>query len=91
VGSLAFEFCLLGFFGKPMLRFTDIGKLNWLETNPVPGKHSAKPDAFYRLVETMSPGPYLDCFARRERTNWTVWGNEVSPLVKPLVSGTLAQ
>jgi len=73
----AAEYCLLGFFGKPMLRFESIGKLNWLVTSPVRGKHSVKPDSFYLLVETMSPGPYLDCFARRQRANWTVWGNEV--------------
>lgn len=42
------------------------------------GRHSAKPDGFYDLVETVSPGPYLDVFARTEREGWTVWGNEVA-------------
>lgn len=37
--------------------------------------HSAKPDAFYRLIETCSPGPRIDMFARIERPGWTVWGN----------------
>ena len=37
--------------------------------------HSAKPDEFYRLVETCSPGPRIDMFARSERLGWTVWGN----------------
>jgi N6-adenosine-specific RNA methylase IME4 len=71
------EFCLLGFFGKPMLKFTSIGKLNWLNTNPIPGKHSAKPDEFYKLVETMSPGPRLDIFARTHHEGFSAWGNEV--------------
>jgi N6-adenosine-specific RNA methylase IME4 len=38
--------------------------------------HSEKPAAFYDMVETMSPGPYLDVFARRQRFNWDTWGNE---------------
>lgn len=71
------EFALLAFAGKPMLKFKSMGKLNWLDTNPIPGKHSAKPDEFYQLVSTMSPEPRLDCFARQPRKGWTVWGNEV--------------
>ena len=38
--------------------------------------HSEKPDAFYDMVERMSPGPYLDVFARKQRFNWDTWGNE---------------
>ena len=40
------------------------------------GQHSGKPDAFYDLVESVSPGPYLDVFARRQRMGWDTWGNE---------------
>lgn len=38
--------------------------------------HSAKPDAFYDLVEYVSPGPYLELFARRQRLGWDTWGDE---------------
>ena len=38
--------------------------------------HSAKPDRFYEIVERVSPGPYLEIFARRRRYGWDVWGNE---------------
>ena len=38
--------------------------------------HSAKPDRFYEMVERVSPGPYLELFARRRRYGWDVWGNE---------------
>jgi N6-adenosine-specific RNA methylase IME4 len=38
--------------------------------------HSVKPDAFYDLVETASPGPYLELFARRARFGWDYWGDE---------------
>lgn len=41
------------------------------------GEHSAKPEVFQDLIEKMSPGPYLELFARRPREGWDVWGNEV--------------
>jgi len=40
------------------------------------GRHSAKPDSFYDLVEKASNGPFLDMFARRRRLGWSTWGNE---------------
>ena len=36
--------------------------------------HSAKPDEFYKLVESCSYGPYIDVFGRSERPGWSVWG-----------------
>ena len=41
------------------------------------GRHSEKPSAFYDLVESVSPVPRLELFARRKRLGWDVWGNEV--------------
>lgn len=38
--------------------------------------HSQKPEAFMDLVESISPGPYLELFARRQRLGWDTWGNE---------------
>lgn len=52
------------------------------------GPHSQKPDSFYDMVESMSPGPYLDVFARRHRMGWSVYGNEVYSAI-PLVEATL--
>jgi N6-adenosine-specific RNA methylase IME4 len=40
------------------------------------GGHSRKPEAFLDLVEAVSPGPYLELFARRQRLGWDTWGNE---------------
>lgn len=40
------------------------------------GQHSAKPDAFYDLVEKASPAPYLEMFARRARFGWDYWGDQ---------------
>jgi N6-adenosine-specific RNA methylase IME4 len=32
------------------------------------------------MVETVSPGPYLELFARRERPGWVTLGNEADGL-----------
>lgn len=40
------------------------------------GQHSAKPDSFYDLAESCSPGPRMEMFARRRRFGWDAWGNE---------------
>lgn len=40
------------------------------------GRHSEKPEAFLDLVERISPGPYLELFARRDRLGWDTWGDE---------------
>lgn len=49
------------------------------------GRHSEKPQAFYELVERVSPGPYHEMFARRPREGWTCMGNEVTGvLVTPI-------
>jgi N6-adenosine-specific RNA methylase IME4 len=38
--------------------------------------HSAKPEAFIDMVERVSPGPYLEMFARRARFGWDYWGDQ---------------
>lgn len=42
------------------------------------GKHSEKPDTIHQWAQLISPGPYLELFARRPHDGWTVYGNEVS-------------
>jgi N6-adenosine-specific RNA methylase IME4 len=37
-------------------------------------EHSRKPDEQYGIIESCSPGPYLELFARGRRTDWAVWG-----------------
>lgn len=39
-------------------------------------RHSAKPPEFFELVRTVSPGPYLELFARAPRPGWDAWGDE---------------
>lgn len=36
--------------------------------------HSAKPDEFYKLIESCSYAPYIDIFGRKGRDGWSVWG-----------------
>lgn len=36
--------------------------------------HSVKPDAFYDLVERVSPEPRVDLFCRSPRFGWDSWG-----------------
>ena len=56
----------------PAHQRVDTSWWNWTR-----GPHSKKPQAFQDMVETVSPGPYLELFARRKRIGWSVWGNEV--------------
>lgn len=39
-------------------------------------EHSRKPDELYDIIESCSPGPYLELFARGPRPKWSVWGNQ---------------
>ncbi len=39
--------------------------------------HSRKPDELYDIIESCSPGPYIELFARYSRKNWSQWGKEV--------------
>lgn len=40
-------------------------------------KHSSKPKVIYELLESNSPSPRIELFARNKREGWDVWGNEV--------------
>jgi N6-adenosine-specific RNA methylase IME4 len=69
----ATEHLLLGVKGKPKpLRRN---QPTWFSAPPA--AHSAKPDEAYSIIETLTPGPYADIFARRERPGWTCWGDEL--------------
>ena len=46
-------------------------------------EHSRKPDEFVSLIESCSPGPYLELFARGSRENWDMWGNQAVDSYEP--------
>ena len=61
------EHCILASRGKPMT--PDEKPIStWYEWPA--SAHSAKPDAFYDLVEQVSPAPYAELFGRRARFGW---------------------
>jgi len=76
--KFAAEYCILGFYHPPMQKFIGSGKLNWIKGFNKAGQHSSKPDEFYKLVETMSPGPRIDIFSRKKREGWDQHGDECS-------------
>ena len=44
--------------------------------------HSHKPEEQYALIERISPGPYLELFARRHQPGWDSWGNQIESNVR---------
>lgn len=46
-------------------------------------EHSRKPDEFVELIESCSPGPYLELFARGNRSGWDMWGDQASDDYEP--------
>ena len=57
--------------GSQPLKRHDVGTYF---TAPRGEGHSAKPDEFYRLVESCSYAPFIDIFGRKARDGWSVWG-----------------
>ncbi|GAJ13849.1 unnamed protein product, partial [marine sediment metagenome] len=69
------EHLLFGVKGScPLLR-NDIG--TWFLAGRG-GDHSVKPERIYEIIETCSPGPWLEIFARRNRPGWASWGAEIA-------------
>lgn len=46
-------------------------------------EHSRKPDEQYPLIESCSPGPYLELFARYAQPGWIGWGDESEEEMTP--------
>lgn len=67
------EHCLLCFRGKPYFSNTKWTTL----INEKRTTHSTKPEIFYKLVEETCAGKKLDYFARKKRTGWDSYGDEV--------------
>jgi len=66
------EHILFGVKGSQPLKRKDVGTL--FEAARGKGGHSSKPPEFYNLVESCSPGPYIEMFSRSERKGWKTWG-----------------
>lgn len=73
----ATEHLLFATRGKAPVQFRS--QPTWINA-PVQ-EHSVKPAEQFAVIERVSPGPYLELFARRRppsRAPWFVWGNEVA-------------
>lgn len=73
------EVCLIATRGRPQVlnhstRSTFITDFEGLSA--VVGRHSAKPERFYSIVEGLYAGPYVELFARQQRPGWTCLGDE---------------
>lgn len=73
------EHCMFGVRGKVPYRIKPNGHRAQGVTGFVAPRqeHSTKPEAMRSMIETVSPGPYLELFARKAAPGWHVWGNEV--------------
>ena len=58
--------------GAPRRAFTSTASGTWYQSPRA--AHSEKPALFADLIESMSPGPYLELFARAPRLGWDSWG-----------------
>ncbi len=56
-------------------------QVNMIETRK--REHSRKPDEQYSIIESCSPGPYLELFGRGTRPGWETWGDQAHEAYKP--------
>ena len=75
------ELILFGVKGNMRTLAPGRRQVNMIETRK--REHSRKPDEQYGIIESCSPGPYLELFARYSRTGWTSWGLEADDEVVP--------
>lgn len=70
---LEHESCIVATRGSPAIQDHSIRS-----TFEAPiGRHSAKPDRFYEIVQQLSFGPHVELFARTARAGWRQYGNEM--------------
>ena len=67
------EMCLLATKGKPKRISKSVPQLVVEQRR----EHSRKPDIMYNHIENLLEGPYIELFARTQRSGWDSWGNEV--------------
>lgn len=75
------ELLLFGVRGSMRTLAPGRTQVNMIETRK--REHSRKPDEQYDLIESCSPGAYLELFARHARPGWSTWGDESSNEVAP--------
>ena len=66
------EMCLLATKGKPKRISKSVPQLVVEQRR----EHSRKPDIMYNHIENLLEGPYVELFARTQRSGWDSWGNQ---------------
>lgn len=67
------ETCLIAVRGRPKVLSHSVRS-----TFSAPyTRHSAKPEIFYSIIESLYAGPFAELFARYQQPGWTAFGNEV--------------
>ena len=94
------EVCLVGTKGRPPILSRSVRSMFdteiWIDDDPETGEpigefaapyefHSKKPDVFYEIVESLSPGPHVELFARQPRERWTSIGEALGTRLSPIV------
>jgi N6-adenosine-specific RNA methylase IME4 len=70
------EHVLFGVKGSQPLKRKDVGTV--FEADRGQAGHSSKPPKFLELVESCSPGPFLEMFSRSARPGWVAWGEDTN-------------
>jgi N6-adenosine-specific RNA methylase IME4 len=65
------EHAILATRGRPMVPECPVTS-SWYRWPRL--RHSEKPPLFFDIVEQVSPGPYVELFARAPRLGWDSWG-----------------
>jgi N6-adenosine-specific RNA methylase IME4 len=68
------EMCLLATKGKPKRISKSVPQLVVEQRR----EHSRKPDIMYNHIENLLEGPYIELFARTQRSGWDSWGNQTN-------------
>lgn len=76
------EILLFGVKGEKN-RTLDAGRSQVNLIRAMKREHSRKPDEIVSLIESCSPAPFLELFARGDRKGWDMWGNQANDDYEP--------
>ncbi len=76
------EILLFGIKGDKN-RTLDAGRSQVNLVRAMKREHSRKPDEFIPLIESCSSAPFLELFARGNRSGWDMWGNQATDDYEP--------
>jgi N6-adenosine-specific RNA methylase IME4 len=77
------EILLFGVRGTKNLRTLDPARSQVNLIRTLKREHSRKPDEIFPIIEQCSCQPRIELFARGERKNWTLWGNQANESYVP--------